>query len=243
MTEQYNFPPVVERMEEALKAFDGELMDTYGGQDITVLRELKGKEEGGITSSSRRLYKADKMEKIVFTTHRFKDKLLSCGVIVWPDDEHALPAYSLYWAESAKGSYYIIDFFPMADCICDIPYMERYLDPLETIYNKGIKYFPEQLGRSTNWFRALMSPYCLTGDFAPSTKDTQTKLMELIFEYLKVYTELWKQDEPRSAEYMKPLGARKDAIKRAFHERDPGGQMLALAVGEELAELSVKVSY
>ncbi len=64
------------------------------------------------------------------------------GATVWPDDEYALPVYSSFWAESEKGSYFIIDFYPTADCICDIPYMEKYLEPLEDLYDKGKEHFP-----------------------------------------------------------------------------------------------------
>lgn len=233
---EYSFPPYVEKMEEALKVFNGKIMDTYRGYDLTPLIDIKGE---GLTSSFKYLYKAPKLEKIAFTFHSFRDKLMSYATIIWPDDEHALPIYSSYWAESAKGSFFIIDFYPLADCICDRTYMERYLEPLEDIYGKGQDYFPGLSGRSGNWFRALMSPYCLTGDFSPSTKDTQNKIMDLTFEYLKIYIELWKKDEPRSEEYMKPLNARKEAIRLNFKEKDPGGYMMEKAVGKELADLSL----
>jgi hypothetical protein len=61
----------------------------------------------------------------------------------------------------------------------DLDYMVRYLSPLEDLYEKGVKLFPEQFGRSSDWFRALVSPYCLTTDFAPSTKKTREAIMEL----------------------------------------------------------------
>lgn len=237
MTEkEYSFPPYVEKMEEALKDFNGELMDTYKGHDVIPLRDLKGE---GLTSSFKYLYQAPKLEKIVFTLHNFRDKLMSYATIIWPDDKHALPIYSSYWAESAKGSFFIIDFYPLADCICDSPYLECYLEPLENIYSKGLDYFPGLSGRSGDWFRALLSPYCLTGDFSPSTKNTQDKIMELTFEYLRIYKELWEKDKPRSEEYMKPLNVRKEAIRLNFQEKDPGGHMMEIAVGKELAELSL----
>jgi hypothetical protein len=229
MAEEYNFPPYEETMREALKAFSGELMNTYKGRDITPLRDLKG---GGIAWSFKHLYKAPKLEKIAFTIHSFRDKLMSYAIAIWPDDEHALPAYNAYWAESAKGSFFLVDFYPLADCICDIPYMEHYLEPLEGIYNKGMKYFSGLSARSTNWFRALCSPYCLTGDIAPSTKDSQDK-----------NTELWKKDEARPQEYMKGLNTRKEAIRANFREKDPGGAMIVHAVGEELAELSLMCQF
>ena len=176
-------------------------MDSYLGHDIRPFQNLIGKN----MESSKYVYKAPKLEKISTAVHNFKDMLMSYGVIIWPDDEHALPTFSSYWAESAKGSYFIIDFYPPVDCAMHPEYVEQYLTPLESLYEKGAKIFPERFGRSPVWFRALVSPYCLTADFAPSTKKTRDAIMELTLGYLDIYIDLWKKDKPRDPTYMKPL--------------------------------------
>jgi len=237
--EQHAFPPYEEKMREALKPFNGKVMDFYQGKDIRPLQDLKGKN----MESSKYLYRAPKLDKISFAVHNFKGMLMSYGVIIWPDDEHALPTFSSYWAESAKGSYFIIDFYPPVDCIVDTEYMEHYLAPLEDLYEKGAKLFPERFGRSPDWFRALVSPYCLTADFAPSTKKTQDAILELTLGYLAVYIDLWKKDELRDPAYMKPLIQRRSAIKTTFIKNDPGVKMMELAVGYEMAEISIKISF
>jgi len=235
MAEEYSFPPYIEIMEEAIKVFNGEIMESYKGKDVKVLWDLKG--EG--LKSRKCLYKVSKTEKVVIFLQNFRDMLMSYGVTIWPDDNHALPIFSSYWAESKKGSFFIVDFYPTADCIVDIPYMEKYLDPLETAYDKAQEYFPGLHGRSTNWFRALTSPYCITGDVAESTKDTQKKILEITQDYFNVYADLWKKDEPADKEYMKRLNVRREAIRMNFREKDPGGFMMEKAVGKELAELSL----
>jgi len=241
MTEAYSFPPFEEEIKNLLEKFGGERMETYQGEDITPLWDLKGE---GLPWSYKYLYTAPKLEKIVLAVQSFRDKLMSYGASIWPDDEHALPIFSSYWAESAKGSYFIVDFYPTADCICDIPYMEKYLEPLEDAFAKGMDYFPSLgSGRNPNWFKALVSPYCLSGDFFPSTKKTQDQVLELMTSYLTVYHDLWEKDQPRDPAYMKPLNARKNAIKQNFREKDPGGFMMIKAVGEEMAELGLKVLF
>ena len=237
--EQHTFPPYEEKMKEVLKPFNWEVMDFYEGKDIRLFRDLKGKN----MESSKYLYEAPKLEKITFAIHSFKGMLMSYGVIIWPDDEHALPTFSSYWAESAKGSFFIIDFYPPVDCIMDLDYMVRYLAPLEDLYEKGVKLFPEQFGRSSDWFRALVSPYCLTTDFAPSTKKTREAIMELSLGYLAIYIDLWKKDEHRDPAYMKPLIKRRNAIKEVFRKNDPGAKMMEVAVGHEMAELSIRTSF
>ena len=107
-----------------------------------------------------------------------------------------------------------------------------------------MEYFPSlSSGRNPNWFKALVSPYCLSGDFFPSTPKTQKQVLELMISYLNIYYELWEKDQPRDAQYMKPLNHRKNAIRINFREKDPGGFMMIKAVGQELADLGLKVLF
>jgi len=237
--EKYTFPPYEEKLREALKPFNGEVMDSYKGMDVRPLQNLSGKN----MESLKFLYKVPKFEKIIFAVQNFKGMLMSYATIIWPDDQHALPIFSSYWAESAKGSYFIIDLYPLVDCTVDTDYMEYYLSPLEDLYEKGVKIFPDRPGRSANWFRALISPYYLNADFSPSTKKTQDAIIELTLGYLAIYIDLWKKDEPRDPTYMKALNQRKEAIRKIFREKDPGGKMMEVALGHQMAELSLKAIF
>jgi hypothetical protein len=241
MTEAYTFPPYEEEINSILKKFGGERMETYNGEDVTPLWDLKGE---GLPWSYKYIYAAPKLEKVVMAVQSYRDKLMTYMTIIWPDDQHALPVYSAFWAESAKGSFFILDLYPTADCICDITYMAKYLEPLEDIFNKGLEYYPHQgPGRNPNWYRALISPYALAADLFPGNKEDQNRILELITGYLTAYYELWKKDEPRDPDYMKPLIARREAIRQNFREKDPGGYMIEKAVGKEIAELSLRAYF
>jgi len=241
MAQEYTFPAYDEEMSTILKKFGGKRMKMYEGKDITPLWNLKGE---GLEWSFKHLYSAPKLEKIVHAVQSYRDKLMVYGTIIWPDDAHALPIYSAFWAESAKGSFFLLDFYPIADCICDIPYMEKYLEPLENIFYKGIEYYPHQgPGRNPNWFRALLSPYAIAADIFPGTKEDQDHILELMTGYLNVYYALWEKDEPQNPEYMKPLIARREALRKNLREKDPGGFMMEKAVGQELAELSIRAYF
>ena len=50
-------------------------------------------------------------------------------------------------------------------------------------------------------------------------------------------------DEPQDPEYMKPLIARREAMRKNLREKDPGGVMMEKAVGKEIAELSIKTYF
>ena len=235
MSEEYTFSPYAEKVREAIKEFGGTVMEQYRGYDISPLWDQNGEGYSGF----KYLYKAPKLEKIAFGVGSFREKLMSYALMIWPDDDHALPVYSSYWAESAKGSFFIIDCYPLADCIRDLPYLEKYLAPLEDIYGRGLEQFPPSKVRSENWFRAAASPYVITTE-ADATRENQERLMSLTLDYLKVYIDLWKKESPSPPEYMKELNARKEAIRKTFEARDSiGDVMLTRAIGKELAHLSL----
>lgn len=236
MAEEFTFPDYEKRMMAIIEKFGPRKMETYKGKDITPLWDMKG---GGLSWSYKYLYSAPKLEKIIFSVQSFRDKLMCYTAIIWPEDDYALPIYSSFWAESAKGSYMLIDLYPTADCIVDIPYLEHYLQPLEDAHDRGLKHFSERCSRDPDWWWALASPYALTADFGPSTKESQENILSLATDYLEVYQSLWEKDEPRDAEYLKRIHERKQAIRYNLKEKDPGGLMLENSVGPEMTELTL----
>ncbi|MCP4717082.1 MAG: hypothetical protein GY868_18295, partial [Deltaproteobacteria bacterium] len=210
MSDEYSFPPFEKVMMKALDKFGGQKMETYKGMDVKQLWDLKG---GGLTSSFKYLYSAPKLEKIVITAQAYRDKLMSYAVNIFADEKHALPIYCMFWAESAKGSYFILDLFAGTDLITDIAYMEQYMSPLENTYDRAIKHYHEIPTRDPDWFRALVSPYYINADFAPSTKESQDLLLGFAADYLEIYYQLWEKDEPRDTEYMQRINERREAIR------------------------------
>lgn len=239
MAEKYDFPSYGEVVGKALEKFGGTKMATYKGKDIRPLWDLKG---GAILWSYKYLYAAPKLEKIAITVQSFKDMLMCYTTIIWPDDHHALPVFSSFWAESQKGSFFILDFYPTADLICDIPYMEKYYQPLEDIYAAGKAHYPTS-SRDPDWFRAMVSPYYINADFHPSTKEQQDCLIKLMLDYLNVYYKLWQKDEPRDDAYMQPLIRRRQAMRTNMLEKDPGGIMVEHAFGKEIADLGLEALF
>ncbi|MEE9503994.1 MAG: hypothetical protein V3V90_02580, partial [Thermodesulfobacteriota bacterium] len=77
----------------------------------------------------------------------------------------------------------------------------------------------------------------------PGAKADQNRILELMTGYLNVYHSLWEKDEPRDPEYMKTLIARKEAMRKNLRDKDPGGFMMEKAVGEKVAELSIKAYF
>ncbi len=240
MTEEYTFPPFKEEMEKLIEGFGGTMMENYQGHDIRPFWDLK---KGAITSSFAYLYKAPKLEKIFFSIQRFRDKLDCYTLSIWPDDRHALPIYSAFWAESVKASYFLVDFYPTSDCVLDLPYLEKYLDPLEDIFDRNYTEFPVKSQREFSWFKTFSSPFLVTADIIKGTEETQGNILRFITDYLKVYLDLYEADETESDEYMAPIVKRKKAIRKILFERDPGGFMVEKALGKELAHIYLNMTF
>jgi hypothetical protein len=240
MTEEYAFPPYAKAIGESLDRFGGTRLETYKGQDIRPFWDLS---RGSISSSFGYLLSAPKLEKIVFSAQTFHEKLECYTCSIWPSDEYALPIFSSFWAESEKGSYLLVDFYPTSDCICDLPYLAHYLDPLEDIYFDAADDFPTRSQRDPSWFRTFTSPYYITADVAPSTAHSQGKILTLFKDYIDVYHRLWEQDEPREPGAMSRILERKGAIRKMLYEEDPGGKMLEQALGAEMTDLYLKMMF
>ena len=137
----------------------------------------------------------------------------------------------------------MLDLYPLADCICDLEYMDKYLMPLEDAYEKALKDFDKKVPRDPHWFKALTSPFYVTADFSPSTKASQSRVIETKVDYLEQFYQLWQNEEPGDSTYLKPLLKRKEAIRQCLKENDPGGFMLEKAVGKEQADLHLEVLF
>ncbi len=77
----------------------------------------------------------------------------------------------------------------------------------------------------------------------PAQKQTQENILSLASDYLEVYYDLWKKDEPADAAYLERLRERKQAIRQNLKDKDPGGLMLENSVGHELTELTLEVLF
>ena len=78
MSEEYSFPAYAEKVEELIKEFGGTVMEEYQGHDIKPLWEQKGEGYTGF----KYLYKAPRLEKIAFGVGYFRDKLISCALMI-----------------------------------------------------------------------------------------------------------------------------------------------------------------
>ena len=124
-------------------------------------------------------HQVPKLEKIVYGVQSYMDKLMTYTLSIWPEDNYALPIYSFFWAENKNGSYFLCDLYPTKDCILDLDYLNYYYGPLHDAYLDALEDFDKKNDRNPIWFQPLASTFYITGDFSPSTKEMQDKIMKI----------------------------------------------------------------
>ncbi len=240
MSDIFEFPPYEKEISSLLEQFNATKLDTYRGHELSTFENITG---GSMNNSICRLYKAPKLEKIVFSLQKFREKLECYTFCLWPDDSHGLPIFSTFWAEGIKSSYFMVDFYPTADCVCNFPYLEQYLEPLEDRYDQAKKIYPMNSWRDPNWSRFICSPYYISSEVEPSSKESQEQIFDIIKSYINIYHELWEKDEPREADYMKRLIERREGIRKILYEFDPGGPMMENALGPVMAKSYLRLIF
>ena len=221
--------PYYDRIMETLSPLNPQQMKSYRGEDITEFERI----EAEMLIYEMRCFKADKLEKI--TT--IKADIAGGGFIVnatiiVPSDEYPLPIFSSEIMQTEAHVSLRVDFHPLADCARDMDYFERYLEPMEPIWEKYKDI--EGVGmEKRHWAKVLASPFYTFGKLHQENIDDTT--LDITIDYLKLYTKLCSETEKADPTYMVPLTERKRAMLKIFEERDPGEKPLKKILGEEKA--------
>jgi len=221
--------PYYERIMETLSPLKPRPMKTYRGGDITEFEKI----EAEMMIYEMQCFEADKLDKI--TT--IKADIAGGNFIVWattvvPNNEYPLPIFGSEIIHRVSDVKVRVDFHPLADCARDMGYFEKYMMPMETIWEKykdlegtGIERRP--------WARVLASPFNTFGKFHEGNIDDTA--LDITVDYLKLYVKFWSETEKAEQAYMTSLNERKRAILRTFREKDPGEKPLKKILGEEKA--------
>jgi hypothetical protein len=149
-----------------------------------------------------------------------------------PADEYPLP---IFGSEILQAEGYIslrADFYPLADCARDMGYYDRYMLPMEPIWEKYKDI--EGVGmEKRHWAKVMASPFYTFGKL--HQENIEDTALDLTIDYLKLYVKFCSETEKADKTYMASLNERKKAMLQIFRERDPGEKPLKKILGEEKA--------
>ena len=149
-----------------------------------------------------------------------------------PADEYPLP---IFGSEILQAEGYIslrVDFYPLADCARDMGYYERYMEPMEPIWEKYKDI--EGVGmEKRHWAKVMASPFYTFGKL--HQENIEDTALDLTVDYLKLYVKFCSETEKADPTYMTALNERKRSMLHIFRERDPGEKPLKKILGEEKA--------
>lgn len=228
----------IEEIINGIKPLNPVELKEFRGSDITEFRRI----ETEMMTQEVICCSAEKVDRIVI----LKSTILGGKLIVWatnivPSDEYDLPIFS---SELVQGSHISlrVDLIPTADCGRDTKYLEKYMEPIQPLWEK-YKDIDGMCPERFAWFKAMLSPFYTGGKFKYEQEGIEDKCLEITSDYLKLYTKFWREAEKQDPEYMKSLVGRKRDMFATLRENDPGGGPLKKALGKEKAEIILSMLF
>jgi len=223
--------PYYEHIVEGLKPFNPRPMTEYKGEDITQFEDI----ETDMMKQKLRAFKADKLEKIVtLTTDIMGGKIIVYGTTIVPEDDYPLPMFTSELVLAVNHLSLRVDFIPLADLARDLDYMEKYINPMEDLWEKHRGIEGSGIERYV-WQRVMLSPYYSYGKYKYSIENIEETSLEITVDYLNLYAKLWADVRKADPGYMKLLNERKRVMLDTMLEYDPGEGPLKKALGKEAA--------
>ena len=191
--------------------------------------------EGGTIALD--LFKAEKLEKVVFCTIRMHESgVVESTAMAWPDDNHHLP---ILWCNltivPGVMNVPIFDFVPLMDIVVWPDYAERYIAGVSALRDNALELLGDAVtDKAVNLpSRSVytLSPYRLV---AKVTDEGVEKIPAVLNAYIGEYIALWEQasrldDGPEKQFYL----TKKAATRKLMKANDPGYAFMIDVFGEE----------
>jgi len=220
-----------ERVIEAQKPLNPRPMKTYHGDDITEFEKI----ETDMMVHTMKCFEADKLDKII----NIKADIMGGKIIVWattivPADEYALPMFTAEIVQAVNHLSLRTDLIPLADCGRDMDYLEKYMVPMEELWEKYKDIEGARMEKYL-WQRVMLSPFYVFGKFKYEIENIEETSLKAVIDYLNLYIKFWSEAEKADPSYMELLNGRKGDMLKIMQENDPGEGPLRKALGEEKA--------
>jgi hypothetical protein len=274
---------LMDAVRENFEPFEPVLLNEYEGKDITAVRNFEkplmksfvdphhthsygappsvdaneakriAELQDNVIKGSINCYQAKKLEKISLVQLELVKKYYGNIITIWPAPDYALPILIISMDESPDATHFFVDCIPLADCVADAAYLQKYLDPLGPAWKKykfirDLPNFPDYEVNLYSWMRATASPFLITRRVPPNKpKGIRDDLIRLGIAYLKLYMDLWAKAEPEDRKYMDSLNQRKARIRELYRTgKDPDGKFWWKGeryLGVDLTQSLIDVSY
>ena len=221
-----------ERIIEALAPLNPKPMTTYRGDDITQFARI----EAEMMVHTMQCFEADKLDKIV----TLKADIMDGKIIVWattivPKDEYPLPLFTSEVVQAVNHLSFRVDLIPLADCGRDMEYLEKYMVPMEPLWEK-YKDIEGMRPEKYLWHRVQLSPFYTFGKMKYDVENIEETSLDITTDYLNLYIKFCSEAEKADPSYMELLNGRKRDMLKIMLENDPGEGPLKKALGKEKAD-------
>ncbi len=213
-----------------------EAMKPLGLEPATLDPQLARIEVSGGTIDLE-LFKADKIEKVVFCTIRIHEAgVLESTALAWPDDDHNLP---ILWCNLTivpeVMNVPIFDFLPMMDIVVWPEYAQRYIAGISDLRDTALEILGDTVVDKATNLPSLsvytLSPYRLVANI---TGEGIAKIPSIEDAYISAYISLVQKAASLDDGQEKQFFLRKKAATRKLMKaNDPGYAFMVNVFGEE----------
>jgi len=229
-----------------LRDCDFEPLKEFEGINIAENREkVKEKMKDMDSSMVMNYFQSEKIEKLCLGWTVIMKSIVVTMFSGWPRDNYDFPAMPMDMAESEKHVYIGADLVPLTDIVINDWYREKYLDGFEPLYKQYLDLL-DPTPNPMHWFRAISSPYVISGrPEAGSDRAVVKRASDCFVAYLKYWLEeiVAKAEPMKDSAHKEYVNKRKAKIRDEFRRKDPGGPPLVMTLGKELAWEAVKLIF
>jgi hypothetical protein len=229
-----------------LQACDLEPLKEFEGINIAENREkVKEKMEEMDSSMVMHYFQSEKIEKLCLGWTVIMKSIVVTMFSGWPRNDYDFPATPMDMVESEKHVYIGADLIPLTDIVINDWYREKYLDGFEPLYRQYLD-LSDPTPNPMNWFRALSSPYVISGrPDVGKNRGTVKRAAECFMAYIKYWLEeiVAKAEPMQDPAHKEYVNKKKTKIRDEFRRKDPGGPPLVMSLGKELAWETVKLIF
>lgn len=191
-----------------------------------------------LDQGARAIFKGPKIEK-VYLGGGESPRGLMCQGLIYPSDDYDYPSFGYDWAVFAKPQAYVFAFVDLHPLRREKKYGERYLQPIEVVYDKYERFHPYQMAQRAEWSKPFRSGHGYLGRLPVENIGDS---INLIVDYLEIWLHFWREAKPQKDPKLRDQTlAQKEAMREAYKSHGTG--TYTKRYGKEIANKLMDLLY
>ncbi len=182
------------------------------------------------------VYKADKIEKVIFCTIKiFQPGISEKSVLIWPEDGYDIPLVWCNLTQMPGMNVPILDLIPIRDIVLSPDYARRYMTKLKETRDKSLGILGDTVTDKAFDLSSIvsyaLSPYKI---IVVVNDEGAGRVGDVMGEYAGLFTRFWQEAERLDEETLvQEAKNKKEAVRKLMKGNDPGYPFMLKIFGED----------